>query len=115
MPPPPIPLETLYGSWKLIVEERTVIVGDRTFTVPTDEIGAGYITYTRDGRMNAMIVRAARPLPESIAGITDQQRIGLFSTMVAYGGRFEFDGHRVIHHIDISGTSFGLEPARRAT
>ena len=69
MPPPPIPLETLYGTWKLVAEERTVIEGEKSFIVPTDEIGAGYITYTRDGRMNAMIVRAARPVPESIAGL----------------------------------------------
>jgi hypothetical protein len=102
MSQPPIPLETLYGTWKLIAEERTVIEGDKRFVVATGEIGAGYITYGRDGRMTAMIVRASRPTPESIATISDQQRIGLFSTMVAYGGTFEFDGHSVTHHIDIS-------------
>ncbi len=49
-----------------------------------------------------MTVRAARPKPESIPGISDQQWIELFSTMVAYGGGFEFDGHSVVHHIDVS-------------
>jgi hypothetical protein len=95
----PIPLETLYGTWKLISQERTDIEVNETFAV---DVGAGYITYGRDRRMMAMIVMASRPMPASMAAISDQQRIDLFSTMIAYGGRFEFDGYSVKHHIDIS-------------
>jgi hypothetical protein len=95
----PIPLETLYGTWKLISQERSDIESNETFAVDT---GAGYITYGRDGRMMVIILKAARPMPESVAEISDQQRIDLFSTMVAYGGTFEFDGHSVKHHIDMS-------------
>ena len=102
MSQPPIPLESLYGTWKLISEERTVIEGDKTFKVATGEIGAGYITYGRDSRMMVMIVRALRPRPDNIAAISDQQRIDLFGTMVAYGGTFDFDGHSMVHHIDVS-------------
>jgi hypothetical protein len=95
----PIPLESLYGTWKLISQELTDIEVKQTFAF---DVGAGYITYARDGRMMAMIVEASRPMPQSMAAISDQQRIDLFSTMTAYGGTFEFDGHTVKHHVDVS-------------
>jgi long-subunit fatty acid transport protein len=33
---------------------------------------------------------------------TAEQSASLFRTMVSYGGTYEFDGHTVKHHIDIS-------------
>jgi hypothetical protein len=42
-----------------------------------------------------------RPKPESSEKMTDDQRIGLFRTMLAYGGTYTFDGKKIEHHVDI--------------
>jgi len=34
--------------------------------------------------------------------MTDQQRVDLFRTMVAYGGTYNFEGDKIQHQIDIS-------------
>lgn len=34
--------------------------------------------------------------------MTDQERVELFKTTVAYGGTYNYDGKTVTHHIDIS-------------
>ena len=95
--------QSLEGTYRLISSTRKVLdtgqVLDTYGKHPT-----GYITYGRDGRMLTLIAwdKADRPKPESIAGMTDQQRAALFRTMLAYGGTYTFDGHTVQHHIDIS-------------
>jgi hypothetical protein len=33
---------------------------------------------------------------------TDAEKIGLFSSMIAYAGTYEIAGDRVVHHVDIS-------------
>ena len=64
----------------------------------------GYISYGRDGRMFALIVwdKDGRPSPKTVEDVTDEQCVGLFRTMLAYGGTYTLDGHAVSHHIDIS-------------
>jgi Lipocalin-like domain len=61
----------------------------------------GYISYGH-GRMLVLIVEGDRPKPESLAKMTDEQRLALFRTMNAYGGTYTFDGKTIKHHIDIS-------------
>jgi hypothetical protein len=43
-----------------------------------------------------------RPQPKDLATTTDQDRIDLFKTMVAYSGTYDFDGKIVTQHIDAS-------------
>ena len=43
-----------------------------------------------------------RPAPEIGVALTEEQAAKLFQTMTAYGGTYEFDGHTVKHHIDMS-------------
>ena len=56
------------------------------------------------GPMAGMLVLVTfgdRPTPDSTAKMTDDQRIGLFRTMLAYGGTYTFVGDKVEHHVDI--------------
>jgi hypothetical protein len=93
--------EALYGTWRLVSSQRRILdTGELE-----DSFGAhpsGYITYGRDGRMSAILVREDRPKAASIAAMSDAQRAGLFRTMVAYAGTWRFDGRTMEHHIDIS-------------
>jgi Lipocalin-like domain len=57
--------------------------------------------YGNDGRMLTVITNGGRPKSESIAKMTDAQRVELFNTLVAYGGTYKFDGKKVDHYVDI--------------
>jgi len=94
---------SLVGTYKLVASTRKVLdtgeVSDRFGKQPS-----GYINYTSDGRMLVLIVsdKNDRPAPEIGVALSDEQAVKLFRTMTAYGGTYEFDGHTVKHHIDIS-------------
>ena len=49
-----------------------------------------------------LIVRDPRPHPESFEKLTDQDRVGLFKTMTAYGGTYKVKGDSITHELDIS-------------
>ncbi len=94
---------SLVGTYKLVGSTRRVLdtgeVSDRYGKQPS-----GYINYGSDGRMLVLIVsdNDDRPAPEIGVALTEEQAAKLFQTMTAYGGTYEFDGHTVKHHIDIS-------------
>lgn len=93
----------LEGTYKLVSSTRKILSTGET----VDTYGkhpTGYISYGHDGRMSALIVwdKDDRPSPKAVEDITDEQRVGLFRTMLAYGGTYTLDGHTVSHHIDIS-------------
>jgi len=52
--------------------------------------------------MMVIIVGDDRPNPESVEKMTDQERIGLYRSLVAYGGTYKFDGKTMEHYVDIS-------------
>jgi hypothetical protein len=91
----------LTGTYELV---STDIAYQDTGQVVPDIFGKsakGFIMYGDDGRMLTMITYDGRPKPESIEKTTDEQRIGLYKTMQAYGGTYTFDGKTVRHHVDI--------------
>lgn len=94
---------TLEGTYSLISSTRKILETGQVL----DSYGkkpSGYINYDRNGRVLVVLVSDEndRPLPKEVGSITDEQRAGLFRTMVAYGGTYKFDGQSVEHHIDIS-------------
>ncbi len=79
----------------------TVTVSGET----TDAFGKrphGYISYGQDGRMLVLLVKSGRSRPKDMAKVTDEQRAELFKGLIAYGGRYTFDGESVTHHVDVS-------------
>jgi hypothetical protein len=90
--------DELVGTYKLINTTRTILETGQDVV----ENNRGFIMYGRDGRMMALVLTGDRPTPVSIEKITDQERVELFRSMVAYAGTYTFDGKTVEHHIDIS-------------
>jgi len=89
------------GSYKLISATRKILATGRT----EDTFGKspkGLAMYGKDGHFLILITYDGRPKPESIAGMTDQQRADLHRTMTAYGGTYSFDGAKIEQHIDLS-------------
>jgi Lipocalin-like domain len=79
----------LLGTWKL---QSFTMFGDRP---------NGYLSYSPDGRMYAIIVEGDRLKPRA-AIPTDLEKLYLQGSMYAYAGTYTVDGDKVIHHVDIS-------------
>jgi hypothetical protein len=92
--------DQLTGTWRLISSTRQI--PDTEETIDTLGKVNGFLNYGLDGRMLVIIVKANRPKPVDQTKITDQERVELFNTMLAYGGTFKFDGKTVTHDLDIS-------------
>jgi hypothetical protein len=94
--------EDLYGTWRLLsFIEQNPTTGEKI----RDAYGPnprGFLTYGQDGRMWAMIVTADRPKRSEVNAISDEDRIELFKTVIAYSGTYTFDGKKATHHVDIS-------------
>ena len=87
--------EALQGTWKL-VEVR----GD--ITAAFGKSPQGFFIFGNDGRTLVLITAEKRPKISDLAGMTDQERVDLFKTMLAYGGTYIFDGKEMKINVDIS-------------
>ena len=72
--------QELYGTWRLVSFTQQVIATGQS----EDAYGKapqGFISYSPDGRMYAIIVRDNRPKPADLTKMTDQERAELFRGM----------------------------------
>ena len=90
----------LLGTWKLVSALREEIPSGRK----SDFFGpdpVGYLTYSPEGRMFALIVRGDRKRPMgTIAAPAEIE--ALFKSAVSYTGKFSVEGDQVIHRVDAS-------------
>lgn len=88
--------EKLTGTWKLISFEGefqdTLERVDWEGKSPT-----GYLIFTPEGRMMAVIEGEGRKPPK-----TDEDRLQLLRTMIAYSGMYKIEGNKFITHVDVS-------------
>ena len=93
--------DELPGTYRLISSTRKILdtgeVKDAYGKHPSGSVISG-----KDGRFLVLVVYGERPKPESIDKTTDQQRIDLFRSMLAYGGTHKFDMKSIKHEIDVS-------------
>lgn len=90
----------IVGTWKFTSFVREVIAtGERQ-----SEFGEkpdGYISYQPDGRMFAMLVGSDRPKAVGRTP-TDEEKVRLFGTLIAYSGAYVVEGDKITHRIDVS-------------
>jgi len=89
----------LVGSWELTHWDYTVDGAHRGFVMGED--AQGQILYTPEGRMSAILMQAARPTFD-VGGFhqgSAEQREAAALTYVSYGGTFDVEGDRVLHHV----------------
>jgi len=90
----------LVGTWKLkSFVRQDVATGDRRPAL--GEHPDGYLGYGLDGRMYAIFVAGGRVVPAGEQP-TDEERVQLHRSMIAYAGTYTIAGDRVVHHIDIA-------------
>jgi hypothetical protein len=88
----------LVGTWKLVAAaSEDVATGQKTAM----DKRTGYLNYSPDGRVFAVLVDSDRKKPVGdIATATEAE--ALFRSMVDYRGTYSVEGDHVVHHIDIS-------------
>ena len=92
--------ERLIGTWTLVSAVREEIPSG----AKSDQMGPnphGFINYSPEGRMIALITRSDRAAPAT-GRATSTEAEALFRGMLSYAGTFTFDGREVTHHVDIS-------------
>ena len=102
----------LIGTWKLKSFVREIAeTGERYNQL--GEHPHGFLGYSNDDRMYAILVSDDRIKPREEAP-TDEERVKLHKSMLAYAGTYTIDGGTVIHHVDISenGARTGTDQVR---
>jgi hypothetical protein len=104
---------SLVGTYRMISTKRTIVATGQV----VDYYGKnpiGYIIYTADGHMMALMVEGGRPIRDFKNPMDDATKVKMYNTGGGYGGTYSFDGKKVVHHIDIStgGTPAGTEVVR---
>ena len=92
----------ILGTWKLVSVSSSTADGYRNET-PFGANPTGFLTYTQDGRMSAIVSYGGRKRLSSndshLAPVEEQAEA--FKTFVAYAGRYTFNGNNVIHHVEV--------------
>jgi len=92
--------ERLLGTWKLVSAVREEIPSG----AKTDLFGPdpqGFLNYSPDGRMIALITRSGRKAAAN-GRPTPAEAEALFRSMLSYAGAYTVEGDVVTHHVDIS-------------
>ena len=86
--------ERILGVWKLAAFEiEFQDTGERT--PPFGANPNGYIIFTAEGRMMALLTAGGRPTPH-----TDTERVDAFRSMYAYSGTYRLEGDRWLTQVD---------------
>jgi hypothetical protein len=95
--------DILVGTWKLVSASLSTASGDRN-DAPFGPSPTGFLTYTREGKMSAMISYSGRkPLSVSDLSLAAvEEKAEAFSTFLAYAGRYTLMEGKIIHHVEIS-------------
>jgi hypothetical protein len=93
----------LVGTWRLVSACSAVASGGQS-EPPYGVNPVGFLTYSEDGRVTALISHGGRK-PLSIGAkppVLLEEQAEAFKTFLAYAGRYSLSGDKVIHSIEIS-------------
>lgn len=103
----------LVGRWDIVSWAQEY--DDGRTVLPMGEHLVGFIRYTADGDMVAMISTADRPRFTTGGqwDAEDTEMAAAYRSMLAYAGRYELDGDVVVHHVEISAYPGWIGSAQR--
>ena len=92
----------LVGTWTLASCEHELEDGSKTF--PFGREPRGRLIYTAEGRMLVVLMDSGRANAKSheLFEATDAELAAWSRGCVAYSGRWEPRGEKVVHHVDVS-------------
>jgi hypothetical protein len=92
--------DLLMGTWKLVSAKITTDKGEVRDS--WGEKPVGFLTYTADGRMSAILTFGDRK-PLSVSDFMTApvaERAEAFATVAAYAGSYTHTGDKVVHHVE---------------
>ncbi len=89
----------LLGSWKLVSFELRLPNGGVAYPFGPDP--RGYVFYNAQGFMSAAFMGSDRVKPQS-SDLADTSKTVNYDQFNAYCGRFEVNGNRVVHHVEVA-------------
>lgn len=90
----------LVGTWQMVSWKKEFVdTGETVDALGPDPVG--YVSYGSDGRMHAIVVSRDRSPPQKTPP-TDDEKLALFDSMLAYAGTYALHNDRVVHHLDAS-------------
>ncbi|MGA7093499.1 MAG: lipocalin-like domain-containing protein [Candidatus Cybelea sp.] len=94
--------EGVVGAWSLVSFNVDEGKGSTKPRFGPDPVG--YLIYSADSRMAAVLAGTHRPALKSPAGASSSEasRTESLSNFLAYAGRYEIRGDRVFHHVEVS-------------
>lgn len=90
----------ILGSWQMVSWTITDLSTGEV-SPAFGENPEGYVTYSEDGRVMALVLRSDRKQPAQLVP-TDAEKMALYDGMFAYAGTYSVDDEKVVHHIDMS-------------
>lgn len=94
--------EGIVGAWSLVTFDVDEGKGTTKPRFGPDPVG--YLIYSANARMAAVLAGTHRPELKSPAGAgaSEEQRTEALQNFLAYAGRYEVRGDRVFHHVEVS-------------
>jgi len=94
--------ERFVGTWRLVSYEFRAADGQVSYPYGRDLMG--YLLYNEDGYMSGVLMGAnRRPFAvRDLLGGTTEEKVAAADTYVSYCGKYEVQGDKVIHHIELS-------------
>ena len=95
--------DSIVGTWRLVsVVARPASGGEAVNAM--GENPSGFLTYTSDGRMTAILASSGRQSLSVVdpVGAPAAERAEAFATFIAYAGRYTVDADRITHHVEVS-------------
>jgi hypothetical protein len=95
--------DKLVGTWKLVSASSADSSG-HPLDPPYGADPVGFLTYTENGRVTALISYSGRK-PLSVGAKPPalvEEQAEAFKTFFAYGGRYRFTDGKVVHSVEIS-------------
>lgn len=90
----------IVGTWHLVsFTEQDLATGSVTF--PFGPRAKAAVIYTAAGNVITIFAASDRT-PPSAAQATDQEAVALYRSMIAFAGRYELAGDKLIYHPEIS-------------
>lgn len=92
----------LIGTWRLISWENRSLDGRVSYPFGQDAVG--YIMYNQDGYMFVAIMcpNRAHFASGDLLRESTQDKVEAAETYLSYCGRYEFQGGKVVHHVELS-------------
>jgi Lipocalin-like domain len=93
----------LIGTWRLLSWENTSL-DDGLVSYPLGKDATGYIMYNEDGYMFVAIMapHRLRFAHDDLLSATKEEEALAEETYLSYCGRYDFLGHTVVHHVEMS-------------